>query len=359
MKHLKTFNALNESLQEASVILDFLRDSPEGNDLFKIGRNKTFEESFEARRSGRVHVIGFGSKTYIDKSDRGYCFQTLSNGKIFGQECYPTIGECVRQLWSSVIGRTLSVAYGVKKDEIRKWALANIPVGRGLGMKEIVDEYARAEQKEEANFLDVAENSKMFKLVQDVFKTNIVETRLTHSQKKSGSPEYVLSVDAFKPFGLDICNYGDKTPNISLSIKTNLSGKNSLKMGYPNRLTLGDSATASNHLDKAIPSFVMKSLSDYKNTPYVPGVPYGAPFCQELIEIVRSIFTSSGDSASSMLDSFLNLAKNNNPLIFSSVIKRLESLGTYPELVSKYRGSDSDIIKGGSLLGRLGLGENE
>lgn len=359
MKHLKTFYALNESLQEASVILDFLKDSPEGNDLFKIGRNKTFEGSFEARRSGRVHVIGFGSKTYIDKSERGYCFQTLSNGKIFGQECYTTIGECVRQLWSSVIGRTLSLTYGIKKEEIRKWALDNIPVGRGLEMKEIVEEYVRSKQMEEINFLELAKSSKMFTLLQDVFETNIMEARLTHSPKKPGSPEYVLSVDPLKPFGLDICNYGENIAKITLSIKTNLSGKNVLKGGYPNKLILGDPATASKYLDKSIPSWVMKSLTDPDNRPYVAGVGFGGSFCRELIDIVRSVFSDNGDTATSILDSFLDVAKNDNPMIFTSIIKKLESAGKYPEITNKYREGNSEILKGGSLLGRLGLGENE
>jgi hypothetical protein len=353
MKHIKTFAALNESLQDSSEILDFIKNSPEGNDLFKVSSYPTFEENFDARRSGRVHCNGIGAKTYVEKTPRGYCFQSLSNGKIFGQECYPTIEECIRQLWSNVVSKYVTNNYGVKKQEIRDWVLVNIPIGSGLGNKEILDLFSAASKKEAPDFEEIIKKSKSIRILEDVFGARFTRAERTLNPNdviyKSGS------IDLFRPFGLDICDNEENPYTFSVNVKVNLSGKNKSTTDYNNNnnIILGDPSTALRYLDKAIPTWALKIVEN-------PGkfiifkTPKTSP---ALIELVRGIFINSapGSTAYDALDNLLSNLKSSDPLAFESIVKKLELAGAFPELTSKYRESESGTLKGASILNRFGV----
>jgi hypothetical protein len=353
MKHIKTFAALNESLQDSSDILDFIKNSPEGRDLFKVSGYPTFEENFEAKRSGRVHCNGIGSKTYVEKTPSGYCFQSLSNGKIFGQECYPTIEECIRQLWSNVASKYVTNNYGVKKQEIRDWVLVNIPTGSGLGNKEILDSFTAASKKEAPDFEEIIKKSKSIRILEDVFGARFTREEMPLNPNdviyKSGS------INLFRPFGLDICDNGENRHTFSIHVKIILSGKNKLTSGYNNNndLILGDPSTALRYLDKAIPTWALKRVEN-------PGkfIIYKTPKTSSaLIELVRGIFINSapGSTAYDALDNLLSNLKSSDPLAFESIVKKLEFAGEFAELTSKYRESESSTLKGASILNRFGF----
>ena len=140
MIHLKHFSqfAINEALGNPLEIVEALRNTPEGRDLVAIVNPAYNPESiFEPKRTGRVYSTSFGSKMYMDKNEMGsYCWQALSNGKIFAQGCFPTITECIRDYWAYVATNYLGIG-GKAKQEAREILKRGIPVGRGLNLEEI------------------------------------------------------------------------------------------------------------------------------------------------------------------------------------------------------------------------------
>ena len=122
MKHLIGFSQLNEAKQDGLEIMDAIINTPEGKDLTAaIGiPGLTVADLFEPKNTGRVWIRGtYGSKSYIEKINGIYSLISLSNGKIFAQEDYNTIKECLRGAWSNAIGKK-ATSIGLKKKDYRE-----------------------------------------------------------------------------------------------------------------------------------------------------------------------------------------------------------------------------------------------
>jgi hypothetical protein len=311
---------------------------------------------FELVRTGRVYCIGFGSKTYIDKNHNGnYCWQSLSNGKIFAQECYSTLKECIREFFVTVVSRQISGMYGVKKEEMRNWVSSNIPVGMGLTMSDIIEKYKELEGKKKVDFLELSKDSRALNIIVNAFG-GIFEKQPYDYDRYD---EYTLTFNIFKPFGLDICEYGDRARPISVVIRAGMKGKNSIKSDWHGEIvSLGDHDTALKYFDTALPKLLINKLSGNNNNGYGYYIQGVDNLCPELLELVKYIFRGDYDAnnnLSDILDSYLSKIKTKNPIIFSSAIQSLESSGKFPELVDKYIKSDKATIKAGSILKRFEL----
>lgn len=367
MKHLKNFNALSESMQDTTFIMDFLANSPEGSDLVRLNndpRYQTFATMFEGKRTGRVYCNGFGSKTYIDKNQSGeYCWQTLSNGKIFAQECYPTLAECVRKLWSNILAKGLN-RFGIKKSVLRNWAETNITVGSGLKQNELVERYAQSAGRKLADLSEIS-NSKMFNFLEAVFDATY--------QKYSTDPNnYILLIDLTRPFGINICNipentsniYSSRRPRLDIHVKNDLSGKNRTKKNsadIENQIIIGDPDRMIEYFDTAVPKIIMK-LATAQGAGYRFGI-RGSVLCPELLLILENFFSS--DNSQDSYSSVSNIIKNalvkmrDKPVLYSSVIKALQTSGKFPDIIDKFAEEDSDLIKGGSTLKNFGFDDED
>lgn len=364
MKHLKNFNALNESMQDATFIMDFLANSPEGSDLVRLNndpRYQTFATMFEGKRTGKVYCNGFGSKTYIDKNQSGeYCWQTLSNGKIFAQECYPTLAECVRKLWSNILAKGLN-RFGVKKSVLRNWAETNITVGSGLNQDELVERYAQSAGRKLADLSEIS-NSKMFNFLEAVFDATY--------EKYPDPNGYTLLIDLTGPFGINICNIPENTstffkrPRLDIHVKNDLSGKNRTKKNssdIENQIIIGDPDSMIEYFDRAVPKIIMK-LATAQGAGYRFGI-RGSVLCPELLAILESLLIS--DNPQDSYSSVSNIIKNalvkmrDKPVLYSSVIKALQASGKFPDIVNKFAEEDSDLIKGGDTLKNFGFDDED
>jgi hypothetical protein len=177
MKHIKEFKALNESKEDGLEIMDALLNTPEGKDLVSLIciRHKTFSDSFEMKRTGRIHIIGGGSKTYIDKFGDVYGYESVSQGKPFGRETFNTISELLRGIWSNIIAKQLVVPIGDKKDSIRSWVESNILPGEGLTVDEIGEKYAVGNNLQFPDLSRIEKESALFSRLKSVFDVTLIK----------------------------------------------------------------------------------------------------------------------------------------------------------------------------------------
>jgi hypothetical protein len=177
MKHIKEFKALNESKEDGLEIMDALVNTPEGKDLVSLicTRNKTFADSFEMKRTGRIHIHGGGSKTYIDKFGDVYGYESVSNGKPFGRETFNTIAELLRGIWSNIIAKQLVTPIGDKKDNIKSWVESNILPGEGLTVYEIGDKYAVGNNLQFPDLSRIEKESALFNRLNSIFNITLIK----------------------------------------------------------------------------------------------------------------------------------------------------------------------------------------
>jgi hypothetical protein len=361
MKYIKSFSSINESHQDGLEIIDALKNSPEGKDLFTIANDgnpvPNFDRMFELKRTGRVWFHGGGSKTFIERQDGRYCFESISQGKYFGGECYPTIKECLRGLWTNIIGKR-STTLGIKKDVFREWINNNITPGRELSLSDISNEYMKA------NGILVPDLSQI--PMTAIFKTinSFFEITYTGSGKS-----YVLSIDATKPFGINMCNYPPSFNNYSdgsavLSVTSKVSGKSRLLTDREGQIILCDANNLEKDFTRLFISWFTKFLSEDRNyysfinlSTLVKGNFREDIVCTELYEILRFILDifKGGSDSSDNVSYLLELMIKKSPIGFAKLIKSMEQSGAYPDIVKKYNDSHSDLIRGGSMLGRFGF----
>ena len=174
MKHIKGFKALNESKEDGLEIMNALVNTPEGKDLVSLIciRHKTFSDSFEMKRTGRIHIIGGGSKTYIDKFGDVYGYESVSQGKPFGRETFNTIAELLRGIWSNIISKQLVVPIGHKKDVIRSWVESNILPGEELTVDDIEVKYVDSNNLHLPDLSIIEKESKLFYRLNSVFNVS-------------------------------------------------------------------------------------------------------------------------------------------------------------------------------------------
>jgi hypothetical protein len=169
MKYLKGFKQINESHQDGLEIMDAIQNSPEGKDLCKIlGIDVNLAtEIFDLKKTGRIYLLGAGSKTYIEKNSNYYYFISISQGKYFGEESFPTIKELLRALWSNILGKQLTYL-GIKKEDLRNWVENNIAPGSQLSKKEILDRFLTSNNKRLPD-LSLIPQSRVFKILDAFF----------------------------------------------------------------------------------------------------------------------------------------------------------------------------------------------
>jgi hypothetical protein len=73
----------------------------------------------------------------------------------------------------------------------------------------------------------------------------------------------------------------------------------------------------------------------------------------------------SSDNSQDSYSSVSNIIKNalvkmrDKPVLYSSVIKALQTSGKFPDIIDKFAEEDSDLIKGGSTLKNFGFDDED
>ena len=185
MKHIKRFSQLNESKQDGLEIMDAIINSPEGKDLVASinydeslhpGQSKIpLTDLFDLKNTGRVWIKGtYGSKSYIEKIDGSYTLRSLSNGKIFAQEDYHNIKDCLRGAWSNKLGKR-STSLGIKKEDYREWLETNIEPGQELNHEELLSIFHKEKTgKELPDLREVIKNTPIYKSIKKFFPSSII-----------------------------------------------------------------------------------------------------------------------------------------------------------------------------------------
>jgi hypothetical protein len=356
MKYIRSFSSINESHQDGLEIIDALKNSPEGKDLFTVANDgnpvPNFDEMFELKRTGRVWFRGGGSKTFIERQDGLYCFESISQGKYFGRECYPTIKECLRGLWTNIIGKR-STTLGIKKDVFREWINNNITPGRELSLNDISNEYLK-EKGILAPDLSQIPMTPIFKTIKSLF-----EITYTGSGKS-----YVLSIDVTKPFGINMCNYPSHGSAV-LGVTSKVSGKSRLLIDREGQIILCDANNLEKDFTRLFISWFTKFLSEdsnnfnnFINLSTLMKYEFNEDvICAELYEILRFILDTfkEGSDSSDKVSYLLELMIKKSPIVFTKLIKSMGQSGAYPDIVKKYNDSHGELIRGGSMLGRFGF----
>lgn len=355
MKHLKLyeqFNVLRESLNDGEEIMDAIRNSPEGRDLCAVMGIEpgavNLANTFLLKRTGRVHVLSAGSKTYLEKDERSgtYYFESVSSfsGK-FGREDYPTIPELLRGLWTNIVGKR-STSLGIKKDEIRKWMDSNITPGQGLEIRKLQERFIISQGKELPDLSEIFDNRyiKMMGKIFPEFGNNSYLSDGVH-----------LSYNLNRPFGMDLCGGRDYyTVEFFISVKAN--GKSTLKSEYNQyRIILTNTNSVTQDFENLFREAVSSYLKDYMGEES-GDLSYGS--CEKFLlplsrGIIDSILGSNSDSVG--IINVLEYLKNNYPLLFSDVITGMEKASLFPEITKKFREESGETIRGGRLLRTLGI----
>jgi len=354
MKYLKGFKQINESRQDGLEIMDAIQNSPEGKDLCKIlgiGLNRTLTETFDLKKTGRIYLLGAGSKTYMERSGDTYYFESVSNGKPFATETFPTINELLRGLWSNILGKQLTYL-AIKKVDLRNWVENNIAPGSQLSKKEILDRFLTSNNKRLPD-LSLIPQSRVFKILDTFFD-------IKYELYSQTDIDYSLSFPATRIFDINLCN------DISLShydfnntiFYTNISPKlKCVNESNDRSIDLCYSDNFLNDFDKILLRKIeefyggIKWLEErsecYKN--------YLSPLIQSIISIAKDEnYGNILNQENIIVDTIENVIKN-DPINFHKIISALEKSGKFTDLVNKYKKEQSGLIKGGSVLGRFGL----
>ena len=338
MLHLKPFNefSINESA-ETQEILYALQNTPEGRDLAVLTKWPDWQgEMYEPKRTGRVYSTSFGSKMYMDKNEMGsYCWQALSNGKIFAQGCFPTITECIRDYWAYVATNYLGIG-GKAKQEAREILKRGIPVGRGLNLEGIGIEYKNLVGVPQIDINDIL-NSGTYGVLEELF-----------GGKSHTSGRYLsIEFNPYTPF-FDVCD-----PRVNdlgskyIRINSNVKGKNTISLssnGIGINLSVGDPATMQEFFKKCVEKTNV-------NLPVYLDTNPNSPCAANAKFFFDAMLKSSGDPA--VLDSYLESIKLKDPTRYSSAIYALKASGFVPDIIRKHEEENRHIISSGSILSRF------
>jgi hypothetical protein len=368
MKYIKTFIALNESHQDGLDIIDALKNSPEGKDLVKIASsgdpNFNFDTAFEFKKTGRIWCIGMGAKTFIERRGNEYGFESISQGKYYGAEFYPTIKECLRALWTNLLGKK-SIGLGIKKDEFRKWIDANITPGQELSMNDISAEYLKSKGQAIPDLANLP-NTPFFKMINGFFKVN-------YYNHLDSQRYYYLDIDVTNPFGVNICDLNQPpstnyTLNARIDIEAKVTGKSRLASSGSGGIILCDP----NNLEKDFRDLFIKwftqmlsgEINNYrlvnldfliKRTGHNPN---GAcAYLYQILYIILEVFKEeiTDTDIEYSLENIIDELRIKSPVAFAKIIRGMEKSGIYPELTKKYNDKYSAGIKGAAMLDRFGL----
>lgn len=352
MLHLKPFNefSINESA-ETQEILYALQNTPEGRDLAALTKWPDWQgEMYEPKRTGRVYSTAFGSKMYMNKNDDGrYCWQSLSNGKIFAQGCFPTISQCIRDYWATVACNFLGIG-GKSKQEEKELLKETIPVGRALLPDDIKREYMALKGVPNIDLNEII-NSDAFKLIEKVYG----------AQATRKGKNLVISFNPYTPF-YNICIGGVTYLNKSIQISTNLKGKNSiisqdeyLAENYPIKINIGDPAKLEEYFINALlkirielPSY----LSRIETTPCeIIAQAYYSLIATNLKESPQDLKEPQG-STEAIVDNYIERIKDQNVMKYASIIRSFKTTGVFPELVKRHEEENRDTLTGASVIRR-------
>ena len=74
--------------------------------------------SFDVKSSGFIHMYGVGSKTMIyPTGNGGYAYKCISQGNSFVDREFPSLNQCLNNLYLYIISKTITVN-GIKKGEL-------------------------------------------------------------------------------------------------------------------------------------------------------------------------------------------------------------------------------------------------
>jgi hypothetical protein len=356
MRYLKTFNSLNESYQDGVDIMEAIKNTPEGRDLQKIILGYSFATSFDIKRTGRVYLKNYGSKTSVERIANGrYSITSLSNGVPFWTEYYDSIPELLRGAWSNAVAKKIT-EQGMKKDDIRRWVTDNINPGSELSIKEIHDRYT---QEFSIDFLDINElqDSKIINKLRSIFLNDNILTirngRVDYAELVIDLGDSILGdVFGFKRYSNPALLGTMGT--ISLTIKPVAStSKNSLKLDYGDRATL--KLKKSDDLDSVFSNFVIKWIklaitkfrpNQFKNVEITP---------LNVSDIIISLIEGEEDSYKAIEDSMEKMAKEGTPLFVKAMeaISRSEDeriKDIHKRMEEKY----SSVMRGIGIANRFG-----
>ena len=340
MLHIKPFNQfiINEALENPLEIIQALRDTPEGRDLVAIAGGRDFESIFEHKRTGRVYSTVFGSKMYMDKGvDGNYCWQALSNGKIFAQGCFRTITECIRDYWSYVASNYLRVG-GKAKQEAKEILKRDIPIGSGLNLEQIERAYRNSKGIPEIDLNEIL-NTPTYKILEGLFgATSSIQNRYLF-----------ITFNPYKPF-IESCDvFRDKLNGYyeTINIGSNTKGKNLFDdsgIRKITKLSIGDPATMQEFFKKCIEKINIDLPSYLWIDPNSECVTNSKSFFDSMIK-------SSGSPV--VLDSYLESIKLKDVTRYSSAIYSLKSAGVFPEIIRKHEEQNRSLIGSGAILKRF------
>ena len=356
MKHIKNFTSLNESYQDGVELIDAIKNTPEGRDFQKIVLGHSFDTSFDLKRTGRVYLTNYGSKTSVERIANGrYSITSLSNGVPFWTEYYDNIPELLRGAWSNAVAKRISGS-GMKKEDIRNWVLANIPIGSELSAVEILNSYT---EKNSIEFLDAneIENTEIIRKLQSIFLNDDV----IKIEDQYRPPRAKLTLDLGNTvfgdiFGFDTYRH---PPNMTRGtifldiIPVSNDSKNSLKLEIRGGAVL--KLKKSSDLNSDLEGFILKfiKLSVNKFTPY--------DFVEDKTELdIAGLIISAiqGDSADyyQLIEDYLEkigkLGKQSFPKAMKAISKSTDEkiLELHKRLAEKY----ASILRGLGIVSRFG-----
>jgi len=356
MKHLKYFSSINESYQDGVEIMDAIRNTPEGRDLQKLlmTYDRGFESAFELKKSGRVYLIGYGSKTYMERTDAGdYVITSLSNGVPFWSERYTTIQQLLREAFINHVSKRMTGS-GIKKEDVREWISGNITPGSEMNLAQIEEMYNSSTGVEYLTIEEVRDTPVIQKLysIFPRFQFDILNGKVPYAE---------ISIDLGDSFLGNACGYRYTYNNQGSVAKISMrilpqsnTGKNSLSLDNGD-IKLKKSEELNSVLTKYISRYIRSLIPRIERSTY--SFDDGTPRECFVNELVISLIEGGDitDLRSSVENYLEDLVTKNNRL-FSKIVTELGKIDNpelndiYKRLFKKYE----SIIKGGNLLRRFG-----
>lgn len=339
MKHIKEFKALNESKEDGLEIMDALVNTPEGKDLVSLIciRNKTFADSFEMKRTGRIHIHGGGSKTYIDKFGDVYGYESVSNGKPFGRETFNTIEELLRGIWSNIIAKQLVTPIGDKKDNIKSWVESNILPGEGLTVDEIGEKYAVGNNLQFPDLSRIEKESELFSRLKSVFDVTLIKENNRYYQlnfiiNKWG--DYIFKSTKFPTMASLV---------VGIDIISKCKGKSSSSRSsiLTSTITITNSNTVIEDFENLIKSILKEIVKNFNN--------YDISNFDILSFLIEAVISGSDNS-------IIDLEKIADLIISKNEFKIMDAVkNSHPELWKIIQDKMGDSADLASDMGALGF----
>lgn len=356
MKHIKYFSSINESYQDGVEIIDAIRNTPEGRDLQKLlmTYGLEFESVFELKRSGRVYLIGYGSKTYMERTDRGdYVITSLSNGVPFWTERYTTIQQLLREAFINHVSKRMTGS-GIKKEAVREWISGNITPGSEMDLDQIKGMYDSSTGVEYLTIEEVRDTPVIQKLyhIFPRFRFDILNGKV---------PYAVISIDLGDSFLGNVCGYRYSHNNQGSIVKINMrilpqsnTGKNSLSLDNGD-IKLKKSEELNSVLSKYISRYIRYLIPQIEQSTYMfdDSTPKECFINGLIVSLIEG-----GDitDVRSSVENYLEDMVTKNNILFSKVMTELGKID-HPELNDIYKRLSKkywSIIKGGNILRRFG-----